>query len=530
MQYNSFLYLCVFLLACVLCYYIIKPKYRWYVLLIFSIGFYMVSMKQIVLAVLASAATVYLGACWIQKNNDAFAKKRKTLEKAERKIEKKRVETMNHRICSCVCFLNLAFLFVTKYFNFFGQIVQNLLNLLNVPGQVPILDLFIPLGISFYTLTAISYLVDVSRGTIRAEDNYLRVLLFLIFFPCITEGPICRYAQLGNELKEEHLFDGQQFCFGLQLIVWGLFQKVVLSDRVNLYIRHVFHNYNNLSGLPVVVAILLYTFQLYMDFAGCINIARGSAQLFGIELAENFRRPFFALTVSEFWRRWHMTLGSWFKDYVFFPVSMGKNFQKFSKTCRQHLNRYYASTVPVLISLFAVWFCTGIWHGAEWKYIIYGLYYYIIMVVGLILEPVFAVILERLKIDRKAKWYQRLQTVRTFILVNIGMLIFRAKDLKVAWHIFLSVFQPWKSEVGFWQFVYDKGNLFKLDFLLIFASIVFLYLIGKKQEKGEKIREYIATFPLPVRWAIYIIPIIMITVIGAYGPGWGVADFIYAKF
>ena len=182
--------------------------------------------------------------------------------------------------------------------------------------------------------------------------------------------------------------------------MWGLFQKVLLSDRVNMYVRAIFANHEKYSGFPVIMAILLYTFQLYMDFAGCINIARGSAQLFGITLEENFKRPFFATSVNEFWRRWHITLGAWFKDYIFYPISLGTHFQKFSQNCRKHMNRYYAATIPGIFALFAVWFGNGIWHGAEWKYIIYGLYYYVIMVLGMLLEPAFVSFCSKLNIDR----------------------------------------------------------------------------------------------------------------------------------
>lgn len=256
----------------------------------------------------------------------------------------------------------------------------------------------------------------------------------------------------------------------------------------------------------------------------------GSAQLFGITLEENFKRPFFATSVNEFWRRWHITLGAWFKDYIFYPISLGTHFQKFSQNCRNHMNRYYATTIPGIFALFAVWFGNGIWHGAEWKYIIYGLYYYVIMVLGMLLEPAFVSFCSKLNIDRNASWYHTMQVVRTFILVNIGMLIFRSKDIKTAITMLGSVFQPWHGKSNFWQLAFNRGGLFKLDFLLIAFSVILLYFIGKKQENGHSIRELILAQPLPIRWAIYIIPIVLIIIAGAYGPGWGVADFIYAKF
>ena len=488
MQYNSWLYLFPFLGGSTILYYLIPVKCRWIGLLFSSLLFYILAMKNLVAVVLFTTVTIYLGARTIEEFNEQFKLKKKELDRAARKELKSKITKKNRYVIALLCVINFGILFITKYFNFFGENINTLFHALHISAQIPFLDIFLPLGISFYTLSAISYVTDVARGVCKAEKNYFRLLLFLIFFPIITEGPISRYGQLGEELKAEHPFDYKQFCFGAQLIVWGLFQKVLLSDRVNMYVRAIFANHEKYSGFPVIMAILLYTFQLYMDFAGCINIARGSAQLFGITLEENFKRPFFATSVNEFWRRWHITLGAWFKDYIFYPISLGTHFQKFSQNCRKHMNRYYAATIPGIFALFAVWFGNGIWHGAEWKYIIYGLYYYVIM------------------------------------------LIFRSKDIKTAITMLGSVFQPWHGKSNFWQLAFNRGGLFKLDFLLIAFSVILLYFIGKKQENVHSIRELILAQPLPIRWAIYIIPIVLIIIAGAYGPGWGVADFIYAKF
>lgn len=530
MQYNSWLYLFPFLGGSLILYYLLPIKRRWIGLLFSSLLFYIPTMKSLVVVVLFTTAAIYLGARVIEQFNETFKLKKKELDRAARKELKNKTTTKIRYVIAFLCFINFGILFVTKYFNFFGENINALFNALHIPAQIPFLNIFLPLGISFYTLSAISYVTDVARGVCKVERNYLRLLLFLIFFPVITEGPISRYGQLGEELKAEHRFDYKQFCFGAQLITWGLFQKVLLSDRVNMYVRAIFANHERYSGFPVIMAILLYTFQLYMDFAGCINIARGSAQLFGITLEENFKRPFFATSVNDFWRRWHITLGAWFKDYIFYPISLGTHFQKFSQKCRAHMNRYYAATIPGIFALFAVWFGNGIWHGAEWKYIIYGLYYYVIMVLGMLLEPVFAAFCRKCNINRNASWYHIMQTARTFILVNIGMLIFRARNLNVAIAMLCSVFRPWNSKVSFWQIAFDQGGLFKLDFLLIIFSIILLYLIGKSQEEGHSIRELISKQSLPIRWGLYMIPIILIIIAGAYGPGWGVADFIYAKF
>ena len=294
MQYNSWLYLFPFLGGSTILYYLIPVKRRWIGLLFSSLLFYILAMKNLVAVVLFTTATIYLGARTIEEFNEQFKLKKKELDRAARKELKSKITKKNRYVIALLCVINFGILFITKYFNFFGENINALFHALHISTQIPFLDIFLPLGISFYTLSAISYVTDVARGVCKAEKNYFRLLLFLIFFPIITEGPISRYGQLGEELKAEHHFDYKQFCFGAELIVWGLFQKVLLSDRVNMYVRAIFANHEKYSGFPVIMAILLYTFQLYMDFAGCINIARGSAQLFGITLEENFKRPFFA--------------------------------------------------------------------------------------------------------------------------------------------------------------------------------------------------------------------------------------------
>lgn len=530
MQYNSWIYLFPFLGFTVLFYYIMPLKHRWKVLLTSSLLFYWLACKWLLFYVVFSAGTVYFVGLKIAELKKKWKEAKTYLDKDGRKEYKKWTQRKEKHWIIAACLVNFGLLFFCKYFNFLGENLNQLFQTLSFSLRIPHLSILIPLGISFYTMAAISYVTDVSRGNIETERNYGRLLLFLIFFPVITEGPIEKYENLGKQLKETHTFDFQNFCFGWQLIVWGLFQKVVLADRVNVFVSAIFSKSHLYSGIPVIFAILLYTFQLYMDFAGCIDIARGSAQLFGIRLTENFRRPFCATSVSEFWRRWHISLGTWFRDYIFYPVSFSTAFQKLSKYCRNHMSRYYAATIPGIFALFCVWFSTGIWHGAEWKYIVYGLYYYIIMVAGMLAEPMFSALFEKIPINRNGRGYHFLQQCRTFLFVNIGMLIFRAKDLKTAWSMLLSVQEPYAFKNGFFQWICHLGGLRKLDLLLILSSIVFLIFYGRYKEKGGNMRLALSKQFIGIRWAVYLLSVLAVILIGAYGPGFGVADFIYAQF
>ena len=282
-------------------------------------------------------------------------------------------------------------------------------------------------------------------------------------------------------MYEGHRFSYENMTMGLQLILWGFFKKIVIADRANMYVNQIFDNYASYTGLPVVVGMLLYTLQLYAEFSGCMDIVRGSAQMFGIGLSENFNQPFMSKTVSEFWRRWHMTLGAWFKDYVFYSVSLSKPFVKLSKKTREHMNTFFATFVPMSIAMFIVWFGTGIWHGASWKYVMYGLYYWAIMVI-----------------------------------------MFRADDLTAFGHMFVSMFR------GFTFADLTNGTLLGMkldmaDFAVLAVGALILFLVGLCKEKGHQIRAELATKNIALRWAVYYVLLFGVIILGAYGkhlPWW----------
>ena len=532
MPYNTWFYLLPFLGTSLLIYYLLPPKFRWTVLLCASILFYMIASGLLILVVFGTSVVIWAAALRIEKHRKTFEEEKEKVQRNERKALKAVLARRNGRVIAAVCVIAFGILFFTKYFNFVGENLNALFGGIGLAARIPVLRLMMPLGISFYTLSAVSYVTDVSRERCDAEKNLLRLFLFLIFFPVVTEGPISRYQQLGAELKQEHRFDYQEFCFGAQLIIWGLVEKVVFADWLNRYVHEVFKYYSNYSGIVVILGMLLYTFQIYMDFDGCINIARGSAQMFGIRLTENFRQPFFAASAAEFWRRWHISLGAWLKDYVFYPISLSRFFQSLSKTCRKHFNRYYASAVPTAAALLGVWLGNGIWHGAEWKYIFYGIYYYIILFAGRMLEPLFEKAAARLRIDRAGKPWHLVQIARTFVIVNIGMLIFRAETLTAGFQMIASMFRPWDpgDYRSFFRWSKMECNYASATWIGIVIAVVLVFLVGFAHEKGVRIRERIAALPVAARWAVYIAAVLVVVIFGAYGPGFGEIDFIYAGF
>ncbi|MCI2057927.1 MAG: MBOAT family protein [Oscillibacter sp.] len=528
MQYNSWLYLLAFLGVTVLCYYLAPLRLRWTVLLGASAVFYWISCGWLLCVLPLTALGVYLLALRMERVKESGRAAAAALPREERRLLRERTQRQTGRLLALTAAGAFGVLFFTKYFNFAAVNLNALLAALRVPARIPGLHLLMPLGISFYTLSAVSYAADVAHGVCPAQRNYGKLLAFLLFFPVITEGPVSRYGQLAPQISRGNRFDCRTFAFGVQLILWGLFQKVVLADRLDRYVGNIFDHYRSYSGIVTALTAVLYTFQIYMDFSGCVDIARGSAELFGIHLAENFRRPFFANSVNDFWRRWHITLGAWLRDYIFYPLSMSRGFQRLSRWSRKYLGAYYAAAVPALFALLAVWLGNGIWHGAAWKYIVYGLYYYAITALGMLLEPVFLRLLPALGLSREQRGYRIFQILRTFVLVNVGMVIFRADSLPAAAFMLRSVFRPYRG--GSLAGVLAAQGLPLGQAAIAAAGAAVVFAVSLLRERGVCLREAVARRPIPVRWAVYFAALLAVLIAGAYGPGFGSVDFIYAQF
>lgn len=529
MSYTSIGYIVFILFASFVLYSIVPMRHKWKVLLAFSYLFYFINSGKYIVFILAGTFVIYIGGLLLNKIDDGYNMARKTLPKESKKEYKACISWQKKCVCVAVVLVNVGLLVYLKYSEFLGGIFCDILGLFHIQLEHTAGKVIMPLGISFYTLSAVSYIVDVYRGKYRATDKLSKVALFLAFFPHIVEGPIARFDLIGDSLYEGHSFSYKNMTMGLQLIVWGFFKKIVIADRANMYVNELFSNYRSYDGIVVIVGMLLYTLQLYAEFSGCMDIVRGSAQMFGVTLSENFRQPFLSKTVSEFWRRWHMTLGAWFKDYVFYSVSLSKAFVKLSKKTREHMNSFFATFVPMSVAMFAVWFGTGIWHGASWKYVMYGLYYWLIMIIGLLTEPLFARLYEKMHVNRKGRLYGALQVARTFVFVNVGMLMFRADNLKVFGQMFVSMFRNLSLEA------IKSGAVMNMkldidDFAVLIFGVVILTVVGLLKEKGHRIREELGSKNIVLRWAVYMTLIFGVIIFGAYGHGYEVAGFIYAQF
>lgn len=522
MSYTSPYYLFLFLGAVFIAYTVMPEKYKWSVLLCGSYVFYWINSGRLALFLISATAVIYFTGLALNRINDGFNAKKKTLTKEEKKAVKAVVARHKKAVAAAALILLFGMLLVLKYTPFFVSMLKPIV-------KIPKIKFILPLGISYYTLQAAGYVIDVYRGKYKASRNFFKVALFLSFFPQIVEGPIGRFDLLADPLYEGHRFDYRQSAFALQRIAYGMLKKMVIADRLNAAVAEVFGNYGNYSGSVILFAGVLYTIQIYAEFSGCMDIVIGSAQLFGVPMSENFNQPFFSKSVNEFWRRWHITLGAWLKEYVFYSVSLSKPFMRLSKFTKNHFNEFLGSLVPASFALFFTWFGIGFWHGAGIKYIVYGLYYYAIMMVGMYSEPLIVKGFSALKVNRGNRVLNALRVLRTLIFVVFGMMLFRA-DTAAEWGgMVKSVFTDFGIS-SLWGGTLLKLNIDIKDYAVVAAGVILMLVIGIMKEKGISVREKIAEQCLPLRWTIYLLLILATIIFGAYGNGYGKVDFIYGQF
>lgn len=524
MAFHSFVFL-LFLLVVSVAYFIAPKRAKWAVLLTASYLFYFFWSTKLILFLWATTLSVYVAGRLLGAANDRFKEKKGVLSKEEKKAFKARINRQKKGIVTAAVLFNFGILAFLKYFNFLGGTINGISHGLGGTAFVPHLRLLLPLGISYYTLMAVSYVVDVYRGKCKADKNIGRLALFLSFFPQMVEGPIGRYGDMAHQLYEGHPFDYERLKSGGQLILWGLFKKMVIADRAGILVNEVFGNASAYQGAAVATAVVFYTVQIYAEFSGAMDIVTGAAQLFGVSMTQNFRRPFFSKSIQEFWRRWHITLGTWLKDYVFYPVSLSKGIVTLSKKMKKVSKGRWAKLVPAACSLFFVWFGNGIWHGASWKYVCYGLYYYAIMMLGMFFEPLTDRLLQTLRIKKEHPAYKAWQMARTTLLVFFGMLIFRADTLPMAGKMFRSIFIGGSGGASLLGLGLHIG-----DFVILGFSVALMFAVGVLQEKGYGIRAHLNRQHLALRWAVYLIAIFSIIIFGVYGDGYNVGSFIYGEF
>ncbi len=495
MSITSFAFLCLFAGILIL-YYTIPKGAQWGLLLLASIGFFLLSGEMwLILYPIVSLLVIYLSALYIH---------RVAGEPEETAVLKKKRAVLTLAVVFCVFLLCIL-----KYFH---------------------LGWLAPLGISFYTLTLMGYLFDVYYEIGEVETNIFKLGLFGYYFPTMISGPILRYKDMKAELFSKHSFDYKSVTFGLQRMVWGFFKKLVISERMALIVNEVFSKPDEYTGITVVIGAICFTFQLYTDFSGYMDIVIGASETFGIKLPENFKIPFFARNISEYWRRWHITLGNWLKDFLFYPLLRTSFFTTLPKKLKKRVGKKLAKQLTVFLAMLILWFTIGYWHGGVFKYIFgSGLLHWFYIVSGEVLEPVWKKMKEVLHIKDEAAGFILFQRIRTFFLVTLGLTFFRASDFITGCNMVGNALTEWNPEV-LWNGTLLSLGLDGIELTIAVVSLFMLLCVSILQERFGCVRELLARQHLIIRWVVLYALVFYVILLGYYGPGYSATEFIYQGF
>lgn len=512
-------------------YYLVPKKCQWLLLLAASYIFYFMAGPEYLLYIGTTTVTIWFTACVIQRQGEksaAYIKENQQLDREEKKAWKAKGKQVQRRWLIICLLLNLGILAVVKYTDFAFTNINMLLQATGSERQLTLPDFVLPLGISFYTFQALGYLIDVYRGTVPAEKNLFRLALFVSFFPQLIQGPISRFGDLGNELYKEHSFRAETLCLGLQRILWGYFKKLVIADRILTGVNAIIREPETHGGAWVLIGMLFYALELYADFTGGIDITIGIGQTLGITVKENFHRPYFSKSIKEYWRRWHISMGTWFTDYIFYPISVSKPLLKLSKWSRAHMGEAVGKRAPVYLSSFAVWLATGVWHGASWNFIVWGLANWMVIMASQELEPLYARFHNRFPTVGGRTWYRAFQVIRTVLLMSCLRMFDCYRNVPLTFCMFGTMFTEWN-----WNIIWD-GSLMQIglsptDYWVLAAGLALLLIVSLIQRRGS-VRKKIAALPYPARAVLWYGLFLVVLLAGAYGIGYDASQFIYNQF
>lgn len=524
MQLLSYAFILLWIITFAL-YYLVPAKRQWYVLLGASILFYIVALRAIPVNLLLTGVTTFYCGIYLQKSlqlqKEAVAS---CSDREARKAVKEQFEKRRKSVQLLYFVFNLGLLVFYKYavyaVPFAGKVFGAKADFLE--------KVVMPLGISFYTLTAIGYVIDAGRENCEVENNFCRLLLFLFYFPAITQGPFHRYAPMNEQFQKEHKLEYDRTVRGIQRFVWGAFKKLVIADRIGIFVDQVYgSDMSQTAGSILICATAMYMLQLYADFSGYIDMAMGVSETFDITLPENFRRPFFAKSVAEFWRRWHITLGTWFKDYVMFSFVMSGTGRSIGKKCKKKWKTYGKYVVPI-IGTMLVWLFTGMWHGRTMTYLLWGIYYGVIMSISLVLEPQYPKWKEKLHIG-SGKGYAFFCMARTWLIVFVADVMIRSSSVSQALEILKAFVTRLQPAVLLSKTVTSYG-LSKYDFIILAVAMGIWLLVSIGEERGQDIRAYLAARPAVIRLLCYYGVVVLLLIIGIYGGNYDTAVFMYQSF
>ena len=514
------MYFVLFILILLPVYYLVPQKIRWYVLLVASIIFYLFSGWTNIFYVLGVTAVAYLATIKMQKHTDAqkdyLAANKDKLSRDEKKAYKAEVKKKNKNVMLIAVVLIAA---VLVFFKLLSP-VNKVLTAKNITA----VDIIVPLGLSYFSLQTIGYIVDVYWNKVTAEKNPLKLLLFVSFFPQVTQGPISDFNTLRDELFRAHTFTYENYSRGFQRLIWGYFKKLVIADIMAPYVSDLFANYKEYTGITLILGMFVIMIQLYADFSGYMDIVCGICEMLDIKLSENFERPFFSKSLAEFWRRWHITLGAWFRKYIFFTVGTSRLAKKISKNVKGDTGDKLVSTIALLV----IWTTIGAWHGLNLNYVLWGLASGIIMIISVWLEDFYAKCREKLHIKDESKLFNLFRMVRTFALVSALETFSDAGSFYHGCKYFLCMLSNIKSiPHSLWTLVPFADNEYYL--ILLFLSVGLVFIVEMHEYK-KPFRDYFNKIPMPIR--VFILAAMFI-LLGSFGLQANIANdggFLYAVF
>ena len=486
MLFNSIDFLIFFPLVTLL-YFVLPYSYRWLLLLVASCWFYMAFIPYYILILGFTIVVDYFAGIYIERTKDPRFKK-------------------SLLVASIIA--NIGTLVFFKYFNFLNENVSDLLSILNVQNPVSFLNIVLPIGLSFHTFQALSYTIEVYRGKQSAEKHFGLYSLYVLFYPQLVAGPIERPQHVLPQFRINNDFNVAKASSGLRLMAWGFFKKLVIADRVAVAVNSVYNTPENHGSVALIIATFFFAIQIYCDFSGYTDIARGAARVMGYELMQNFKSPYLSSSVTEFWQRWHISLSTWFRDYLYIPL--GGN--------RVSIPRWY-------VNLLIVFLVSGLWHGANWTFIVWGALHGIVIIIEATVK----------RFSKNQTTHQKshaiiraMKTVFTFILVSLIWIFFRANTIDDAIYILRNIFS-W-NQLSTFEFtvknISKSVGLVKSEFFIGLYAIVLLLLFENLNERFNMVKRLLKQH-IVIRMGVYTMLILIIIIFGNYT---GLQQFIYFQF
>lgn len=480
MLFNSFEFLLFFIIVTTL-YFVLPHKFRWALLLVASCVFYMFFIPAYILILFLTIIIDYIAGILIE---NASGKRRK-----------------QYLYISLVA--NIGVLAIFKYYNFLNDNITEIFTWAGSANPIPYLDIILPIGLSFHTFQAMSYTIEVYRGHQKAERHFGIYSLYVMFYPQLVAGPIERPQNLLHQFHTKHYFDYNRVTDGLKLMAWGLFKKAVIADRLSLMVDTVYSDPANHYGFAVILATIFFAIQIYCDFSGYSDMAIGAAQVMGFKLMTNFNRPYFAKSISEFWKRWHISLSTWFKDYLYVPLG-GNRVVKW---------RWY-------FNLFITFMVSGLWHGANWTFIVWGALHGFYLVFALVSHDYRKKLSQITGLSENPVLHKWLQSLSVFVLVSFAWIFFRATTIHDAFTLIQNAMVLNTAQLS--------STMFSANYYEFFLGIFFIILLFSIEwtKRGREMRKFVNSKPLWFRFSVYILLVLVIINFGVFGGN----NFIYFQF